>query len=43
MAGATAGGVDIAALAGQLVGGGVATAIVQTIVGIVINKVIKKA
>lgn len=43
MAGPTVGGVDIAALAGQLVGGGIAGAIVQIIVGMVINKVIKKA
>jgi len=41
--GAGTGGLDIAVLAGQFVGGGVSGAIVQLIIGLVINKVMKKA
>ncbi len=40
--GGAAGGVDFAALAGQLVGGGVAGAIVQVVVGLLVNKVFRK-
>ena len=36
------GGLDIAGIAGNLVGGGVAGAIVSTIVGLIINAVRKK-
>jgi hypothetical protein len=37
-----AGGLDIAGIAGNLVGGGVAGAIVSTIVGLIVNAVKKK-
>ncbi len=37
------GGLDFGALAGQFVGGGLAGAIVQVIVGLLINKVLRKA
>ena len=40
--GAAADGVDLSALAGQLVGGGVAGAVVQIIAGLIINKVLKR-
>ncbi len=36
-----AGGIDLAAMAGQLVGGGITGLIVQVIVGIVLNKIRK--
>lgn len=39
---AAAGGMDIGALAGQLVGGGVAGAIVQIIVGLIKNKFVAR-
>ncbi|WP_334128829.1 hypothetical protein [Sneathiella sp.] len=42
MGGASMGGIDIAALAGQFVGGGVGGAILQIIVGLIVNKVFKK-
>jgi hypothetical protein len=38
---AAAGGIDIAAMAGQLVGGGITGLIVQVIVGLVLNKLRK--
>ncbi|MCQ1835881.1 hypothetical protein [Neorhizobium galegae] len=41
--GAAAGDVDFAALAGQLVGGGISGLVVQIVVGLVINKFFKKA
>jgi hypothetical protein len=37
-----AGGLDIAGIAGNLVGGGVAGAIVSTVVGLIVNAVKKK-
>ncbi len=40
-AGEAAGGIDIAAMAGQLVGGGITGLIVQVIIGLVLNKLRK--